>query len=151
MHLDATPPFLLFCFLLIKKNCWKICKVTHQEYKKPHHLPLQRFEIVILFPSVFPSAIKGWGSVQDGCGGNDNYTGSLWRSARTDADAVLVLMPPKGSIPVTGAWTNWATSPATGNCSIIITTTDGTFYRHLDGLERLPLCATFVIVTALLH
>lgn len=105
-------------------------------------------------PHRFP--IKGWGNVKSGCGGGYMYTGSLWWSDRTDNEAVLVLTPPKGSIPVTGAWTNWATSPATENCSITITTNDGTFYslispRHLDHLERLPLCATFVIVTALLH
>ena len=73
-----------------------------------------------------------------------------------DNEAVFCFAPPKGSIPVTGAWTNWATSPATGNCSITITNSDGTLYslispRHSDCLERLPLCATFVTVTTLAH
>lgn len=73
------PLFYSFAFFL--KNCWKICDSTRN--------PMKRGD-----------------KIKNGCWGEYNYTGSLWWSDRTDIEDVLVVTPPKGSIPVPGAWTN---------------------------------------------
>lgn len=136
-------PFLLFCFLF--KNCWQTCKDSPGIGNKRTMSPLQPFW------NLSPSP-KRWSNVKDGRGGGYARTGSSWWSGRTDRGCSLTEEAFQSLVP----GRNRATSPATGNCSLTITTNHGTFYSFISPRlsarsERPRSCAAFVIVTALLH
>lgn len=114
-----APLFYSLAFFL--KTAEKSVKWLDRNLKE--NTPTPTFDFEILFPSVSHEKVR---LRQDGrVGGGYNSTGSFvvkrWNRL------LLFWRHPSGSIPVTGAWMNRATSPATRNRSTPITTTDRTF------------------------